>query len=112
MKGGDVTRSTTNSAASADVEQHVIETIYAALEEIDDGSLPGGPESAGPETVLIGDGGLESLEFVTFAVALEENLLDHGWAVSVFDLIPRDLESFTVGQFSERIAQALEARAP
>lgn len=92
------------------MQAQVLDAIYAALEELDDGSLPG-REPVGLDTVLIGEDGLESLAFVTFAVTLEEHLLDRAWAVSVFDVIPRDLEACTAGQLSERIAQALETRA-
>jgi hypothetical protein len=92
-----------------DIHQRVLDAILAALEEIDDGVLSE-PLLRTPETVLVGEGGLESLAFVTFAVTLEERLQAAGLAVSVFDVLPQDLPSCTAEQLAVRIGEAVEAR--
>lgn len=93
-----------------DAQQRVLDAIYAALDEVDDGLLSE-PVPRAPETALIGDGGLESLVLVTFAVTLEERLQGFGWVVSVMDVLAQDPPTCTTGQLAVRICDAVDDRA-
>lgn len=87
---------------SDEIERKALEDIYSALDEIDDD-----PGSRTPDVVLIGEGGLESLAFVNFAVTLEARLQRSGWVVSVIDLAAQDTDGCTTGQLAARIAGAV-----
>ncbi len=84
---------------SDELHRKALDAVYEALDEIDDD-----PGSRAPETVLIGDGGLESLAFVNFAVTLEARLQRDGWMVSVIDLASQGSGTCTAGQLAGRIA--------
>jgi acyl carrier protein len=90
--------------AGGDVHERALAAVCAALGEVDAGRAVPGPA---PETVLLGDGGLDSLAFVTFAVALEERLQRTGWTVSVIDLVSQDTGSCTVDGLAGRIAASV-----
>ena len=90
--------------AGGDVHERVLAAVCAALGEVDVGGTISGPA---PDTVLLGDGGLDSLAFVTFAVALEERLQRTGWTVSVIDLVSQDAGSCTVDGLAGRIAASV-----
>ncbi len=79
-----------------------LDAVYSALDEIDDDRA-----SRTPDTVLTGEGGLESLAFVNFTVTLEARLQRDGWIVSVIDLASQDSGSCTAGELARRIAGAV-----
>jgi acyl carrier protein len=57
-----------------DMENAVQNAIYAAIEEMNLQRPPDQHLSTSPETILAGDGGLDSLGLVNFVVLLEEKM--------------------------------------
>lgn len=86
-----------------DLHQQVLQAVDAALDETLEGTADG-PARQGAETVLIGDGGLDSLALVTFAGILEEELLQVGVSVSVIDVILVHTEGCTAGELAASVA--------
>lgn len=90
-----------------DSYEQALDAVIRALYEIDDDSLPR-MVAPGPDTVLIGEGGLSSLSFVTFAVTLEEELQHVGVTVSVMDVAAQESAGWTAGRLAARIAASFE----
>ena len=93
----------TNQAAG-DLHERALDAVYAALREVDAGHAIADSEA---DTVLLGEGGLDSLAIVTFPVAHEERLQRTGWTVSVIDLVSQDLGFCTAGGLAGRIVDAV-----
>lgn len=91
--------------AGGDVHERALDAVCAALREVDAGHAIADSEA---DTVLLGDDGLDSLAFVTFAVALEERLQRSGWTTSVIDLVSQDLGFCTAGGLAGRIAASVK----
>lgn len=96
----------TGVSQAGDLHGQVLEAIHGALAS---GGLasPSAPADSTSDMVLIGEGGLESLAFVTFVVALEEQLQVVGASVSVMDVVPGDGSACTADELAARIADVV-----
>lgn len=89
-------------------DDRIVRVIYEAIDEINRSLDRGQALDRSPDTVLIGESGLDSLAFVNFAVAVEEKLgRVCGRPPSVFDLVSgEELDRWTVADLAQRIAAA------
>jgi len=99
-------------SATWDTQERIVQAVYDAIDEVNESPCIVEPLEKSPDTVLIGDGRLDSLAFVTFVTSLEENLQRTlGAPVSVIDLVTEDLEYCTVGRLASRISQWIDSHA-
>lgn len=87
------------NAAGAPLRRQVGEAVETALDE----ALAAAPEVPArqyDETVLVGEGGLESLALITFTGILEEHLVPLGVTVSVIDVVLSLGEPCTAGDLT------------
>lgn len=90
--------------------EQITQIIYGAIDEVNRTMTPERALQKSLDTVIIGKSGrLDSLEFVNFIVALEENINSLvGKQVSVFDIMTVDGDSlWTVAALVRCIARLL-----
>jgi hypothetical protein len=88
--------------------EQVTQAIYAAMDEVNDLLGPERALEKSPDTTLIGEAGtLDSQEFISLAVALEENVERiFNNTLSVIDvLLSEDRGTLTVATLAKRIAK-------
>ena len=91
-----------------DRNEKVMQLIYEAIGEVNEMRSPDEALERSPETVIIGESGkLDSLAFVTFVAAVEENVQrTFGKAVSLIDfMLVADNPHWTVATLSGSIAE-------
>lgn len=88
----------------------VTQLIYEAIGEVNEMRSPDEALERTPETVIIGQSGkLDSLAFVTFVAAVEENVQrNFGKAVSLIDfMLVSDNPHWTVASLASNIAESV-----
>lgn len=86
--------------------QQIIQAIYDAISEVNLSLQAGQMLEGAPETVLLGDGKLDSLQFLNLTVAVEENIERmFKQTISVTDaaLLGDETEPLTVAALAHRI---------
>ncbi len=96
--------------ATFDLDERILQTVYEAIDEVNESPCIVEPLEKSPDTVLIGDGRLDSLGFVTLLTSLEENLQQMlGATINVIDLVAGELEHCTVASLTNRIAESIDS---
>jgi acyl carrier protein len=92
----------------------ILQTIYDAIGEVNFSLQPEQQLTSTPETVLLGDGKLDSLQFLNLTVAVEENIERvFKKTISVTDtaLLNDEFEPLTVATLAQRIETVLSGAA-
>lgn len=98
------------------MERHeqMVQIIYDAIDEINRTLDSHKTLQKSPETILLGNGKLDSLEFINFTIAVEERVdqIFHQ-TISVIDtaLLADESEQLTVGILAGRIAELVNDEA-
>jgi acyl carrier protein len=94
--------------------KQILQAIYDAISEVNFSLERGQQLEAAPDTVLLGDGKLDSLQFLNLTVAVEEQIeRDFKKTISVTDtaLLNDEYEPLTVAALAERIENVLGGTA-
>lgn len=92
----------------------VMQAIYDAIGEINKSLRPEQTLEKSPETVIIGNGKLDSLQLLNLTLAVEGNIeqvLRHSISVTEAALLGDEMEPLTVAGLAERIESQLSALA-
>jgi hypothetical protein len=90
--------------------KQIIQAIYDAIGDVNRSLEPERALERSPETVLLGDGKLESLQFLNFTVAIEENIermFKKTISVTEVALLGAESEPLTVSALANRIENLL-----
>ena len=99
-------------SATWDIYERITQAVYDAIEEVNESPGLVEPLEKSPDTVLIGEGRLDSLCLLTFLTTLEENLQRTlGASISVIDLLTEDFGHCTVGRLTNRISEWIDSHA-
>ena len=97
-----------------DTENQIIQTIYDAIGEINQSLGPGQKLSCSADTVLIGNGKLDSLQLLNLTLTIEGNIervFRQSISVTEAALLGDELEPVTVSDLAQRIEKQLNIAA-
>jgi hypothetical protein len=91
-------------------DKQIIQAIYDAIGDVNRSLEPEQTLERAPQTVLLGDGKLDSLRFLNFTVAIEENIermFKKTISVTEAALLGAEAEPLTVSALANRIENLL-----
>jgi acyl carrier protein len=94
--------------------KQIMQAIYDAMGEINRALEPERALERSPQTLLIGDGKLDSLQFLNLTVAVEENIermFKKAVSVTEAALLGDEAEPLTVAALAHRIGNLIGAAA-
>lgn len=90
--------------------KQILQAIYDAMGDVNRSLAPEMALERSPETVLVGDGKLDSLQFLNFTVAIEENIeraFKKTISVTEAALLGAESDQLTVAALTNRIENLL-----